>query len=50
MLKSEVLNCLYYSPYIVRYVKSRMMWEGPLARMEVRIGTYRVLVGKNEKM
>ena len=38
-------NYLYSSPYIIRVIKSiRIRWVGHIARMEERIGTYRVLV------
>ena len=48
-LHNEELNDLYYSPNIVRVVKSRRMrWAGHVARMEERRGIYRVLVGKPE--
>jgi hypothetical protein len=47
MLRSEELNDLYWSPNIVRVIKSRSMrWVGHVARMEERRGIYRVLVGK----
>ena len=48
-LRNEELNDLYYSPNIVRVIKSRRMrWAGRVARMgEVRV-VYRVLVGKPE--
>ena len=47
-LHNEELNDLYCSPNIVRATKSRGMgWVGHVARMEDRIGLYRVLVGGN---
>jgi hypothetical protein len=46
-LQNEDLNNLYFSPNIVRVIKSRRMkWTGHVARMGVRSGVYRVLVGK----
>jgi len=48
-LHNEELNDLYYSPNIVRVIKSRRMrWAGHVARTRERIGVYRVLVGKPE--
>ena len=47
-LHNEELNELYCSANIVRVTKSRMGWAGHVARMEERIGVYRVLVGKPE--
>ena len=43
------LNDLYFSPNIVRVIKSRRMrWVGHVARMGEERGVYRVLVGKPE--
>ena len=40
---------LYFSPNIVRVIKSRRMrWAGHVARMEERRSVYRVLMGKPE--
>ena len=40
---------LYFSPNIVRVIKSRRMrWARHVARMEERRGGYRVLMGKPE--
>jgi hypothetical protein len=48
-LHNEELNDLYYSPNIFRMLKwRRMRWAGHVARIEVRNGVYRVLVGKPE--
>ena len=48
-LHNEELNDLYYSPNIVRVIKSRRMrWAGHVARMGEESGVYRVLVGKPE--
>jgi len=48
-LHNEELNGLYFSPNIVRVIKSRRMrWAGHVARMGERRGVYRVLVGKTE--
>ena len=47
-LHNEELNDLYYSPSIVRVIKSRRMrWAGHAARMGERC-VYRVMVGKPE--
>jgi len=40
---------LYYSPNIVRILKSRRIrWAGYVARVGERRGVYRILVGKSE--
>jgi hypothetical protein len=45
----EELYDLYYSPNIVRMIKSRIMrWAEHVARMGKRIGIYRVLVRRFE--
>ena len=49
-LHNEELNDLYYSPNIVRVIKSRRMrWVGHVAFIGERRGVYRVLVGKSER-
>jgi len=48
-LHNEELNDLYYSPNIVRAIKSRRMrWAGHVARMGEERRVCRVLVGKPE--
>jgi hypothetical protein len=48
-LHNEELNDPYFSPTIVRVMKSRRMrWAGYVARMGEGRGVYRVLVGKPE--
>ena len=47
-LHNEELNDLYCSPNIIRVMKIRTRWAGNVARMGVRSGVYRVLVGKPE--
>ena len=48
-LLNEELIYLYFSPNIVRVIKSRRMrWAGHVARMGQRRDVYRVLVGKPE--
>ena len=48
-LYNEEFNDKYYSPTIIRVIKSRRMrWAGHVVRMEERRGVYRVLVGKPE--
>ena len=48
-LHDEELNNLYFSPDLVRAIKSRRMrWVGHVAHMGERRGIYRVLVGKPE--
>jgi len=48
-LHNVELNDLYWSPNIVRVIKSRRVrWAGHVARMGDRRGVYRVLVGKRE--
>ena len=48
-LHNEELNDLYFSPNIVRVIKSRRMrWAGHVARMGERRAAYSFLVGKDE--
>ena len=48
-LHNEKLNDLYYSPNIVRVIKSRRIkWAGYVASMGERRGIYRILVGRPE--
>ena len=48
-LHNEELNDLYFSPNILRVIKSRRMrWAGPVACMGERNGVYRALLGKHE--
>ena len=48
-LHNEELNDLYFSPNIVRVIKSRRMrWEGHVVRMRERRGIHTVLLGKPE--
>jgi hypothetical protein len=45
----KLQNDLYYSPTIVRVIKSRRMrWAGLVSRMGEGRGMYRILVGKPE--
>jgi hypothetical protein len=48
-LYNEELHALYFSPNILRVIKSRKMrWAGHVAHMGELRGVYRVLVGKPE--
>jgi hypothetical protein len=48
-LNNDELHSLYYSPNIVRVIKSRRMrWVAHVARMGEGRGVYRVLVGRPE--
>jgi hypothetical protein len=45
-LHNEELHAQYYSPNIIRVIKSRSMrWAGQVARMGNKRGVYRILVG-----
>ena len=45
----SVLYALYFSPNIIRVIKSRRLkWAGRIARMGERRGPYRASVGKPE--
>jgi hypothetical protein len=47
-LHNEELYALYYSPNIIRVIKSRRVrWAGHVERMGERRGAYRALVGKS---
>jgi hypothetical protein len=45
-LHNEELHDLYSAPTIVRAIKSKMKWEGHVARVGGGEGVYRVLVRK----
>jgi hypothetical protein len=46
-LHNEELHNLYFSPSIIRIIKSRRMrWVGYVARMGEKMNVYRLLVGK----
>jgi hypothetical protein len=48
-LHNKELHDLYYSPSIIRIIKSRRMrWAGHVARMRANRNAYRLLVGKPE--
>jgi hypothetical protein len=48
-LHNEELHDLYYSPSIIRIIKSRRMrWAGHVARMREDRNAYRILVGNSE--
>jgi hypothetical protein len=48
-LHNEELQNLYFSPSIIRMIKSRRMrWGGHVARMGEKRNAYRILVGKPE--
>jgi hypothetical protein len=46
-LNNEELHKLYFSPSIIRMIKSRMMgWTQHVARMGAKMNVYMILVGK----
>jgi hypothetical protein len=48
-LHNEELHNLYYSPSVIRMIKSRRMrWVVHVARMREKRNAYRILVGKPE--
>jgi hypothetical protein len=47
-LHNDELHSLYSSPTLVRVIKSRMRWMGPVVCMREGRGVYRVLVGRPE--
>jgi hypothetical protein len=48
-LQNEKLHNLYYSPNIIRMIKSRrMVWEGYVECMGEMRNAYKILVGKPE--
>jgi hypothetical protein len=49
-LLNEELHDLYFSPSLIRRIKSRRMrWAGHLARMGENRNAYRLLLGKPEE-
>jgi hypothetical protein len=49
IIHNDELHNLYYSPNIVRMIKSRTMrWAGHVARMGEGRGVYRILVRRPE--
>jgi hypothetical protein len=49
-LHNEELHNLYFSPSIIRIIKSRRMrWTGHVARMGEKRNAYRILVGKPQR-
>jgi hypothetical protein len=48
-LHNEELDNFYFSPSIIRFIKSRRMrWAGNIAQMGSKRNAYRMLVGKPE--
>jgi hypothetical protein len=49
-LHNEELRTLYYTPSIIRIIKSRKMrWAGHVAQMEEKRNAYRLLMGTPEE-
>jgi hypothetical protein len=49
-LHSEELHILYFSPNVIRQIKSRRMrWAGHVARMGEERNVYKILMGKQEE-
>jgi hypothetical protein len=49
-LRNDKLHDLYFSPNIMRVIKSRMRWAWPVARLWDGRGEYRVRVGRKEPL
>jgi hypothetical protein len=48
-LHNDELHNLYFSPSLIRMIKSRMMrWAGHVELMGEKTNAYRILVGKSE--
>jgi hypothetical protein len=49
-LHNEVLHNLYYSPNLIRMIKSkRMRWEEHVTQMGEKRNAYKILLGKSER-